>query len=165
MFTAPYRLCEGGCKGENNFAMVFPLFIGKKGKIAYQSIYPRDYSTAKNKNPPFKPLQTRLPYTTCSPFKNSNPMLISSGEKSESTTVTSVKVPITLKCPKLAKCKPRHHKLLTNSPVQNFHKHTPSKFTVRLRSTLRPLWQGPHRQGFEYGRNRNHYEPRPYRTI
>lgn len=44
MFTAPYKLCEGGCNGtdEGNIILQFPLFVGKRGRDAYKRIFHRD---------------------------------------------------------------------------------------------------------------------------
>ncbi|XP_075990960.1 uncharacterized protein LOC142986376 isoform X1 [Anticarsia gemmatalis] len=52
MFTAPYKLCEGGCTGSDveDLAMKFPLYIGKKGRTKYKEIYPRDHSIKHHNN-------------------------------------------------------------------------------------------------------------------
>ncbi|KAF9417683.1 hypothetical protein HW555_005264 [Spodoptera exigua] len=64
MFTAPYKLCEGGCNGSDggNIMLQFPLFIGKRGRDAYKRIFYRDsdklYSTVKGW--PFKVKTKRM---------------------------------------------------------------------------------------------------------
>lgn len=68
MFTAPYRLCEGGCKSDmNNFVMAFPLFVGAKGKAAYKNSYKRDHWKIHSRKPnaPFREKPTRAPVTPC----------------------------------------------------------------------------------------------------
>ncbi|KAG6457950.1 hypothetical protein O3G_MSEX010582 [Manduca sexta] len=88
IFTAPYRLCEGGCKDNSNFAMAFPLYIGMKGRQSYKSLYPRDFSKVHYMRPnaPFKRKTTKYPFTLCATNKDT--------EKSMSETdATSTRCP------------------------------------------------------------------------
>ncbi|XP_063633759.1 uncharacterized protein LOC134804580 isoform X2 [Cydia splendana] len=69
LFTAPYRICEGGCNygNDTNFAMAFPLFIGNYRERAYREIYPND---TRDPDETFRRTRsTRPPFTTCSPEK------------------------------------------------------------------------------------------------
>ncbi|XP_063394017.1 uncharacterized protein LOC134679103 [Cydia fagiglandana] len=69
LFTAPYKICEGGCNygNDTNFAMAFPLFIGNYRKRGYGEIYPND---TRSPDETFrKTRSTRPPFTTCSPEK------------------------------------------------------------------------------------------------
>lgn len=83
MFTAPYKLCEGGCDQEQkNFVISFPLFIGKGAKEAYKKNYDRDYKKIHflNKNAPFKFRTTRTPHKL---------LLINECESSSTSTTTA----------------------------------------------------------------------------
>ncbi|CAG4942130.1 unnamed protein product [Colias eurytheme] len=66
-FTAPYRICSGkGCFNKNqNFHMVFPLYIGKKAKTKFRTIYSRDYEKVHSTraNVPFKKYPTKHIWT------------------------------------------------------------------------------------------------------
>ncbi|CAK1554137.1 unnamed protein product [Leptosia nina] len=56
-FTAPYKICAGGCGSEEqNFHMVFPLYVGRVAKRKYTDKYSRDYKNIHSKKPdaPFK---------------------------------------------------------------------------------------------------------------
>lgn len=68
LFTAPYKLCEGGCKDSksDNFVISFPLFIGKTGKKFYQDLYNRDFKNIHDEgsNAPFKKRTFKTPFTT-----------------------------------------------------------------------------------------------------
>lgn len=68
LFTAPYKLCEGGCEDkDNNFAMVFPIYVGQKGKDKYKELYERDYKNIHSTKPdsPFKKRPTKKLFTLC----------------------------------------------------------------------------------------------------
>lgn len=75
LFTAPYRLCEGDCDGQNNnLALVFPLYVGKKGIEEYKKVYSRDFKiirSTKSSQAPFMKRTTRHSFTLC-PYKNEN---------------------------------------------------------------------------------------------
>ncbi|XP_061705846.1 uncharacterized protein LOC133516856 [Cydia pomonella] len=69
LFTAPYKVCEGGCNygNDTNFAMAFPLFVGNYGRSAYKEMYPneqRDLNDLLSKTRSTKP-----PFVTCPPEK------------------------------------------------------------------------------------------------
>lgn len=67
VFTAPYRLCEGGCPKDRNFVLSFPLYVGTRGRAAYQSTYHRDATKVHSNRPnaPFRKRTTRAPTTPC----------------------------------------------------------------------------------------------------
>ncbi|XP_059046136.1 uncharacterized protein LOC131841815 [Achroia grisella] len=71
LFTAPYRLCKGGCNSTDNFVFAFPLYIGNKGKVTYQNMYRKDYKNvySKNVNAPFRKKTKRKPITPCPTLK------------------------------------------------------------------------------------------------
>ncbi|KAF9804817.1 hypothetical protein SFRURICE_007720 [Spodoptera frugiperda] len=68
MFTAPYKLCEGGCNGtdEGNIILQFPLFVGKRGRDAYKRIFHRDSEKlySKDGGMPKKVKPNRMEATT-----------------------------------------------------------------------------------------------------
>ncbi|KAL0852240.1 hypothetical protein ABMA28_000458 [Loxostege sticticalis] len=67
VFTAPYRLCKGGCPKDRNFVLSFPLYVGTRGRAAYQSTYHRDATKVHSNRPnaPFRKRTTRAPTTPC----------------------------------------------------------------------------------------------------
>ncbi|XP_031767444.1 uncharacterized protein LOC116413291 isoform X1 [Galleria mellonella] len=71
LFTAPYRLCKGGCNTTDNFVFAFPLHIGKKGKETYRNLYSKDFKSIHSTklNAPFRKKTTREPITPCPTLK------------------------------------------------------------------------------------------------
>lgn len=67
MFTAPYKLCDGGCNGSQNFGMAFPVYMGTQAKKRYKKMYSRDYMKMllNSPNAPFRKKKTRTPTTPC----------------------------------------------------------------------------------------------------
>ncbi|CAH4038926.1 unnamed protein product [Pieris brassicae] len=82
-FTAPYKICAGGCKNEQNFHMIFPLYVGKSANKRYKEIYSRDYKKiyTGRSDVPFKKSTTRKIWTLPSECPN-----VTSSAKSKEAT-------------------------------------------------------------------------------
>lgn len=89
LFTAPYKICEGGCSNnEDNFVMEFPLFIGKKGLAKYTDFYRRDHQTIHSGRPnaPIKKRPTKKLFTLCPSYKFTTSTIENSEPSSEALT-------------------------------------------------------------------------------
>lgn len=93
LFTAPFKLCEGNCKEpESNFAMAFPIYVGKIGREKYKEMYERDYHKIQSTKPnaPFKKLPTKKLFTLCPSEVTKEQTIVIPTDTPETETLTTI---------------------------------------------------------------------------